>query len=39
MDALPGPSVATGVPNFVIRKFRVPVFLLPLYQHLAHVRH
>jgi Transglycosylase SLT domain len=32
MDALPGPSVATGVPNFVIRKFRVPVFLLPLYQ-------
>jgi hypothetical protein len=32
MDALPGPSVATGVPNFVIRKFRVPVFLLPIYQ-------
>nr|MDQ3587943.1 lytic murein transglycosylase [Actinomycetota bacterium] len=32
MDALPGPSTATGVPNFVIRKFRVPIFLLPIYQ-------
>jgi hypothetical protein len=32
VDALPGPSLATGVPNFVIRKFRVPVFLLPIYQ-------
>ncbi len=32
VDALPGPSTATGVPNFVIRKFRVPVFLLPIYQ-------
>jgi murein DD-endopeptidase MepM/ murein hydrolase activator NlpD len=32
VDALPGPSQATGVPNFVIRKFRVPIFLLPLYQ-------
>ena len=32
VDALPGPSSATGVPNFVIRKFRVPVFLLPIYQ-------
>jgi transglycosylase-like protein with SLT domain len=32
VDALPGPSYATGVPNFVIRKFRVPVFLLPIYQ-------
>ena len=32
MDALPGPSFTTGVPNFVIRKFRVPVFLLPIYQ-------
>jgi murein DD-endopeptidase MepM/ murein hydrolase activator NlpD len=32
VDALPGPSRATGVPNFVIRKFRVPVFLLPIYQ-------
>jgi hypothetical protein len=31
-DALPGPSVAQGVPNFVIRKFRVPLFLLPIYQ-------
>jgi hypothetical protein len=31
-DALPGPSTVTGVPNFVIRKFRVPVFLLPIYQ-------
>ena len=31
-DALPGPSITTGVPNFVIRKFRVPVFLLPIYQ-------
>jgi murein DD-endopeptidase MepM/ murein hydrolase activator NlpD len=31
-DALPGPSYATGVPNFVIRKFRVPIFLLPIYQ-------
>jgi hypothetical protein len=30
--ALPGPSVAQGVPNFVIRKFRVPLFLLPIYQ-------
>ncbi len=32
MDALPGPSFTQGVPNFVIRKFRVPVFLLPIYQ-------
>jgi transglycosylase-like protein with SLT domain/peptidase M23-like protein len=32
VDALPGPSTATGVPNFIIRKFRVPVFLLPIYQ-------
>jgi hypothetical protein len=31
-DALPGPSTATGVPNFIIRKFRVPIFLLPIYQ-------
>ena len=30
--SLPGPSTATGVPNFVIRKFRVPIFLLPIYQ-------
>jgi transglycosylase-like protein with SLT domain/peptidase M23-like protein len=32
VDALPGPSTATGVPNFMIRKFRVPPFLLPIYQ-------
>jgi hypothetical protein len=32
IDALPGPSVAHGVPNFVIRKFRVPPFLLSIYQ-------
>jgi Transglycosylase SLT domain len=32
VDALPGPSMATGVPNFIIRKFRVPPFLLPIYQ-------
>jgi hypothetical protein len=31
-DALPGPARASSVPNFVIRKFRVPVFLLPIYQ-------
>jgi hypothetical protein len=31
-DALPGPTTATGVPNFIIRKFRVPIFLLPIYQ-------
>ncbi len=29
---LPGPSTASGVPNFIIRKFRVPPFLLPIYQ-------
>jgi hypothetical protein len=32
IDALPGPSSAGGVPNFIIRKFRVPPFLLPIYQ-------
>jgi murein DD-endopeptidase MepM/ murein hydrolase activator NlpD len=32
VDALPGPSVVGGVPNFVIRKFRVPPFLLSIYQ-------
>jgi hypothetical protein len=32
MDVLPGPSSATGVPNFIIRKFRVPPFLLSIYQ-------
>jgi hypothetical protein len=31
-DALPGPTTVNGVPNFVIRKFRVPLFLLPIYQ-------
>ncbi|MDT4915989.1 MAG: hypothetical protein QOH89_689, partial [Pseudonocardiales bacterium] len=31
-DALPGPSDVRGVPNFVIQKFRVPIFLLPIYQ-------
>jgi murein DD-endopeptidase MepM/ murein hydrolase activator NlpD len=29
-DALPGP--VEGVPNFVIQKFHVPPFLLPIYQ-------
>ena len=32
VDVLPGPSSASGVPNFIIRKFRVPPFLLPIYQ-------
>jgi hypothetical protein len=32
MDTLPGPSQRAGVPNFVIRKFRVPPFLLSIYQ-------
>src|SRR3954453_6572393 len=32
VDALPGPSTRSGVPNFIIRKFHVPVFLLPIYQ-------
>jgi murein DD-endopeptidase MepM/ murein hydrolase activator NlpD len=31
-DALPGPAPVTGVPNFVIQKFHVPPFLLPIYQ-------
>ncbi|MFL5825803.1 MAG: lytic murein transglycosylase, partial [Thermoleophilaceae bacterium] len=31
-DALPGPAQVSGVPNFVISKFRVPPFLLPIYQ-------
>jgi hypothetical protein len=30
-DALPGPA-GSGVPNFVIQKFKVPIFLLPIYQ-------
>jgi hypothetical protein len=29
--SLPGPA-PVGVPNFVIRKFRIPPFLLPIYQ-------
>jgi hypothetical protein len=32
VDPLPGPSTATSVPNFIIEKFRVPIFLLPIYQ-------
>ncbi|MBN1530114.1 MAG: hypothetical protein JW895_13715, partial [Thermoleophilaceae bacterium] len=28
VDVLPGPSSVSGVPNFIIRKFRVPPFLL-----------
>jgi Transglycosylase SLT domain len=32
IEALPGPSSVSGVPNFIIRKFRVPPFLLPIYQ-------
>ena len=32
VDVLPGPSTATGVPNFIIRKFRVPPFLLSIYR-------
>ncbi|MEA2374451.1 MAG: hypothetical protein QOD53_914, partial [Thermoleophilaceae bacterium] len=31
-DALPAPTTATSVPNFVIRQFHVPIFLLPIYQ-------
>src|SRR5213080_1485190 len=30
--ALPGPAHINGVPNFVIQKFKVPIFLLPIYQ-------
>src|SRR5919206_440592 len=26
------PGTPTGVPNFVIQKFKVPIFLLPIYQ-------
>jgi hypothetical protein len=32
---LPGPATAVGVPNFIIQKFRVPPFLLPIYQAAA----
>jgi hypothetical protein len=31
-DALPTATPGTAVPNFVIRKFQVPIFLLPIYQ-------
>ena len=31
-DALPTPTPGSAVPNFVIRKFQVPIFLLPIYQ-------
>ena len=31
-DALPSATPGTAVPNFVIRKFQVPIFLLPIYQ-------
>src|SRR5205085_5379927 len=30
--SLPGPSTVTGVPNFVLDRFQVPPFLLPIYQ-------
>jgi hypothetical protein len=29
---LPSPSQVTAVPNFVIQRFRIPIFLLPIYQ-------
>jgi hypothetical protein len=35
IDALPGPATPHGVPNFIINKFRVPPFLLPIYQAAA----
>ena len=31
-DLLPTPSPVTAVPNFVIQRFRIPIFLLPIYQ-------
>jgi transglycosylase-like protein with SLT domain len=31
-NALPGPATVKGVPNFVIQQFRVPIFLLPIFQ-------
>ena len=31
-DGSPGSDPLTGVPNFTIRKFKIPPFLLPLYQ-------
>ena len=32
VDTLPSPSNVRGVPNFIVNKFRVPVFLLSIYQ-------
>jgi soluble lytic murein transglycosylase-like protein len=31
-DLLPTPSPTTTVPSFVIQRFRIPIFLLPIYQ-------
>ena len=31
-ELLPGPSDLRTVPNFVIQRFRIPIFLLPIYQ-------
>jgi membrane-bound lytic murein transglycosylase B len=31
-DLLPSPEPLTTVPNFVIQRFRIPIFLLPIYQ-------
>jgi len=31
-DLLPTPSDVTTVPNFVIERFRIPIFLLPIYE-------
>ncbi|MDP8943183.1 MAG: lytic murein transglycosylase [Actinomycetota bacterium] len=31
-DAQPGPADLKAVPNFTIRHFRIPLFLLPIYQ-------
>jgi soluble lytic murein transglycosylase-like protein len=31
-DLLPTPAPVTAVPNFVIQRFRIPIFLLPIYQ-------
>ncbi|TML37067.1 MAG: hypothetical protein E6G29_02630 [Actinobacteria bacterium] len=32
VNALPSPNNSTTIPNFVIRQFQVPLFLLPIYQ-------
>src|SRR5438876_8596366 len=32
VNALPSPNTSTTIPNFVIRQFQVPLFLLPIYQ-------